>query len=155
MSRVEYSWQVALQQSLLPLPRPTQRTRVYMFDLSAIHWPVPACSVTVHGSFGSQYTLPSVSRSAGYLNSSSWTASARRCSRKWMSGHAAIALVLPSDRGQLRTLTIYAPGEPIPTGQGESPFPLTFTYHECPPQVRQLRFGSPGARNQLGLFRLS
>jgi hypothetical protein len=43
-----------------------------------------------------------------------------------MSGHAATALVLPSDRGQFRTLTICSPGEPIPTGQGESPFPLDF-----------------------------
>ena len=60
------------------------------------------------------------------LTQSSWTAPARRCSRKWMSGHAAIALVLPSDRGQSRTLTIYAPGEPIPPSQGESPFPLDF-----------------------------
>jgi transposase-like protein len=60
------------------------------------------------------------------LTQSSWTAPARRCSRKWMSGHAATALVLPSDRGQFRTLTIYAPGEPIPPSQGESPFPLDF-----------------------------
>jgi hypothetical protein len=67
MSRIEYSWQVALQQSLLPLPRSTQPTRVSMFDLSAIHRPVLVFPVTVHGNFGSQYTLPSVSRSAGLL----------------------------------------------------------------------------------------
>jgi signal transduction histidine kinase len=47
MSRIEYSWQVALQQSLLPLPRSTQVTRVSMFDLSAIHRPVLAFSGTV------------------------------------------------------------------------------------------------------------
>jgi|ERR1700678_4467419 hypothetical protein len=68
MSRIEYSWQVALQQSLLPLPRSTQPTRISMFDLSAIHRPVLAFSGTVHGNFGSQYTLPSVSRSAGLLS---------------------------------------------------------------------------------------
>src|ERR1022692_4326831 len=65
MSRIEYSWQVALQQSLFPLPRSTQPTRVSTFELSAIHRPVLALSGTVHGGLGSQYTLPSVSRSAG------------------------------------------------------------------------------------------
>src|ERR1700683_3537574 len=65
MSRIEYSWQVALQQSLLPLPRSTQPTRIHMFDLSAIHWPVLAFVGTVYGSFGSQYTPSAVSRSAG------------------------------------------------------------------------------------------
>ena len=39
------------------------------------------------------------------LTQSSWMASARRCSRKWMSGHAAKALVLISDRGQPKTRT--------------------------------------------------
>jgi hypothetical protein len=65
MSRIEYSWQVALQQSLLPLPRSTQPTRVSMFDLSAIYRPVLAFSWSVCGNLSSQYTLPSVSRSAG------------------------------------------------------------------------------------------
>jgi hypothetical protein len=46
------------------LPRSTQPTRVSMLDLSAIHRPVFAFSWTVHGNFGSQYTLPSVRRSA-------------------------------------------------------------------------------------------
>ncbi len=50
----------------------------------------------------------------------------RRCSRKWMSGHAAIALVLLRDRGQFATLTICPLGEPVPPGQGESPFPVDF-----------------------------
>ena len=36
------------------------------------------------------------------LTQSSWTVS-RRCSRKWMSGRAAIALVLLRDRGQFAT----------------------------------------------------
>ena len=58
------------------------------------------------------------------LTQSSWTASTRRCSRKWMSGHAAIALVLLRDRGQFATLTIRPLGEPIPPSQGESPFPV-------------------------------
>jgi hypothetical protein len=44
------------------------------------------------------------------LTQSSWTASARRCSRKWMSGHAAHALVSPSDRGQFRTLNRFFAG---------------------------------------------
>jgi hypothetical protein len=71
---------------------------------------------------------PTVCFEAGRLTltQSSWTAPARRCSRKWMSGHAAAALVLPSDRRQFRTLTICSLGEPIPPSQGESPFPLDF-----------------------------
>ena len=59
------------------------------------------------------------------LTQSSRTASRRR-SRKWMSGHAAIALASPSDRGQFGTLIICPLGEPIPPSQGESPFPLDF-----------------------------
>jgi hypothetical protein len=59
------------------------------------------------------------------LTQSSWTVS-RRCSRKWMSGRAATALVLLRDRGQFGNLSIYSPGEPILPGQGESPFPLDF-----------------------------
>jgi hypothetical protein len=59
------------------------------------------------------------------LTQSSWTAS-RCCSRKWMSGHAAIALVLLKDRGQFESLIIYSLGESILPGQGESPFPVDF-----------------------------
>ena len=85
----------------------------------------PRVFVAVHGGFGSQYTSPSVSRPAGLpLTQSSWTASARRCSRKWMSGHAAKALVLLSDRGQPKTKNLCSLGEPTPPGQRESPFPL-------------------------------
>jgi hypothetical protein len=51
---------------------------------------------------------------------------------KWMSGHAATALVLKSDRGQFRTLAIRSLGEPIPPNQGESPFPLDFYLHGRP-----------------------
>ena len=58
------------------------------------------------------------------LTQSSWTASARRCSRKWMSGHAGKALVLISDRGQSKTRSLCSLGEPASPGQGESPFPL-------------------------------
>ena len=58
------------------------------------------------------------------LTQSSWTASARRCSRKWMSGHAGKALVLLSDRGQAKTRTLGSSGEPSPQGQRESLFPL-------------------------------
>jgi hypothetical protein len=60
------------------------------------------------------------------LTQSSWTASTRRCSRKWMSGHAATALVSLRDRGQFATITIRPLGEPIPPSQGESPFPVDF-----------------------------
>src|ERR1039458_9432945 len=75
------------------------------------------------------------------ITQSSWTAPSQRCSRKWMSGHAAIALVLLRDRGQFATLTIRPLGEPIPPSQGESPFPLDFypswmstkpPFHETP-----------------------
>jgi hypothetical protein len=59
------------------------------------------------------------------LTQSSWTVS-RRCSRKWMSGRAATALVLLRDRGQFESLSTYSLGEPILPGQGESPFPLDF-----------------------------
>jgi hypothetical protein len=58
------------------------------------------------------------------LTQSSWTVPTRRCSRKWMSGHAAKALVLISDRGQLKAKTICSLGETTPPGQGEPPFPL-------------------------------
>jgi hypothetical protein len=71
MSRVEYPWQGALEKSLLPFPRPSQATKVLMFNLSAIHRPVLAYFVAVHGGFGSQYTSPSVSRSAGLLTQAS------------------------------------------------------------------------------------
>src|SRR5258708_7820616 len=66
MSRIEYSWQVALQQSLLPLARSTQPTSISMFDLSAIRRPVLAFVGTVYGSLASQYTPSAVSRSAGF-----------------------------------------------------------------------------------------
>jgi hypothetical protein len=69
---------------------------------------------------------------------------------KWMSGHAAIALVLPRDRGQFATLTICRLGEPLPPSQRESPFPVDFTYHGWPCQsqsslfwVRSSRLGTP------------
>ena len=58
------------------------------------------------------------------LTQSSWTVPTRRCSRKWMSGHAGKALVLRSDRGRLKAKTIFSLGETTPPGQGKSPFPL-------------------------------
>ncbi len=91
----------------------------------------------LHGSFGSPYTPPSASRSAGFtLTQSWWTASTRRCSRKWMSGHAAIALVLLRDRGPFATLTICQLGEPIPPSQTTDHFPQ--------PTCRYARGGSDG-----------
>jgi hypothetical protein len=130
MSRIEYSWQVALQQSLLPLPRCAPLTRSIRFDLSAIHRPFPALCGTVQGSFGSRYTLSSVSGPAGL---SSLNLRGRylkpHCSRKWMSGHAVHALVLHAlvlqrDRGQLATHSITSLGEPLPPSQRKPPFPL-------------------------------
>ena len=59
------------------------------------------------------------------LTQSSGTAGGR-CSRKWMSGRAASALVLLRDRGQCEDINIYSPGEPSLPGQGESPFPLDY-----------------------------
>jgi hypothetical protein len=58
------------------------------------------------------------------LTQSSWTALTQRCSRKWMSGHAAYALVLSEDRGQFATQTLYPSGEHLPPSLGKSPFPL-------------------------------
>jgi hypothetical protein len=83
------------------------------------------------------------------LTQSSWTASARHCSRKWMSGYAAKALVLPRDRGQFGTLTICSLGEPILPSQGNLRFPLTFTYRGCP---RNLPSQKPWATTRIGVF---
>jgi hypothetical protein len=127
MSRIEYSWQVALQQSLLPLPRSTQPTRI--FSVRAVS--DPPAGPCVFGACARESRLPihpTVCFKVGRftITQSSWTAPSQRCSRKWMSGHAAIALVLLRDRGQFATLTIRPLGEPIPPSQGESPFPLDF-----------------------------
>ena len=145
MSRIEYSWQVALQQSLLPLPRSTQVTRVSMFDLSAIHRPVLAFSGTVIREF--RFPIhPTVCFKVGRftLTQSSWTAPNQRCSRKWMSGHAVIALVLIRDRGQLATLTICRLGEPLPPSQRESPFPVDFYLSWMSPVSHRARGGRVG-----------
>ena len=124
MSRIEYSWQVALQQSPLPLPRCAQLTRKIRFDLSAIHRPVLAFLVTVHGSFLPIH--PTVCFEVGRfaLTQSSRPTLPQRCSRKWMSGPAAYALVLLKDPGQIATPMLYPSGEHLPPSQGESPFPL-------------------------------
>jgi hypothetical protein len=58
------------------------------------------------------------------LTQSSWPTLTQRCSRKWMSGPAAYALVLLEDRGQLVTQKLYPSGEHLPPSQGESPLPL-------------------------------
>ena len=58
------------------------------------------------------------------ITQSSRTAARQCCSRKWMSGHAAYALVLLEDRGQFATQKPYPSGERLPPSQGESPFPL-------------------------------
>jgi hypothetical protein len=41
-----------------------------------------------------------------------------------MSGHAASALVLSEDRGQVAQLKLYPSGEHLPPSPGESPLPL-------------------------------
>ena len=64
------------------------------FVLSAVHQPVLTFVGTVHGSSLSQYTLSSVLRSAGLLSLNPRGRGSTR-SRKWMSGHAATALVTP------------------------------------------------------------
>src|SRR6202171_2895956 len=48
------------------------------------------------------------------------------CSRKWMSGHAACALVVEEDRGQFATTirNTAVLGEPFPHSPGKSPFSL-------------------------------
>ncbi len=66
------------------------------------------------------------------LTQSSWTASARRCSRKWMSGHAGKALVLISDRGQPKAKTFCSSGNLLRRVNGNLRFLLTITYHGCP-----------------------
>ena len=126
MSRIEYSWQVALQQSLLPLPRSAQPTRVYVRSVSD-----PPAGPCVKQDCAREFRLPihpTVCFKVGRftLTQSSWTTPDQRCSRKWMSGHAAIALVSLRDRGPFATPTIDPLGEPIPPSQGESPFPLDF-----------------------------
>ena len=59
------------------------------------------------------------------ITQSSWTA-VPRCSCKWMSGHAAIALVALKNRGQFgktTNLTI-ALGDSLPSNARKSPFSL-------------------------------
>ena len=58
------------------------------------------------------------------LTQSSRPTLTRRCSRKWMSGHAAYVLVLLEDRGQFATQQPYPSGEHLPPSRGESPLPL-------------------------------
>ena len=60
------------------------------------------------------------------LTQSSWTTPRPGCSRQWMSGYAAVALVAPRDRGPFTNLNLTTLGEPVPPSEGESPFPLDF-----------------------------
>jgi hypothetical protein len=100
---------------------------VWFPDLSAIHRPSSRFRRTVLRGLRLPIRLTVCFEAGRFtLTQSSWTASALRCSRKWMSGYAAKALVLPSDRGRFGTLTIYSLGEPILPSQGEFPFPLDF-----------------------------
>jgi hypothetical protein len=60
-----------------------------------------------------------------------------------MSGHAATALVLKSDRGQFRTLAIRSLGNPFRRIKGNLRFPLTFTFMDVPGfQRRRVSSGS-------------
>jgi hypothetical protein len=58
------------------------------------------------------------------LTQSSRPTLTQRCSRKWMSGPAAYALVLLEDPGQFDTQKLYPSGEHLPPSRGESPLPL-------------------------------
>src|ERR1700677_955808 len=131
MSRIEYSWQVALQQSLLPLPRCAQLTRVMRLVLSAVHQPVLTWSGTVHGSSPSQYTLSSVLRSAGLLSLNlrgrGFTVPANGCLAtlllRWQREGSRTVL------NQFRKSTW---GNSFHQVKGNLRFPLTITYHGCP-----------------------
>src|ERR1700740_3602313 len=69
--------------------------------------------------------LPRSSRTAGY----SPLKPEKGGSRKWMSGHAAIALVLLRDRGQFATQLSARSENPFHRVKGNLRFPLTFAYH--------------------------
>jgi hypothetical protein len=70
------------------------------------------------------HTIVSFEAGRFALTQSSWTTLTRRCSRKWMSGLAAYALVLTADRGQFTTRKLYTSGEPILPSRGKSPLSL-------------------------------
>src|ERR1700677_97098 len=131
MSRIEYSWQVALQQSLLPLPRCAQLTRVMRLVLSAVHQPVLTWSGTVHGSLRSQYTLSSVLRSAGLLSLNlrgrSFTVPANGCLATLL-----LRWLREGSRTVLNRIPQIAWGKPFYQVRGNLRFPLTVTYHGCP-----------------------
>jgi hypothetical protein len=89
----------------------------------------PPAGPRVSGDCARELTLPihpivcfEVGRLA--LTQSSRPMLTQRCSRKWMSGHAAYALVLSEDRGQFAMQKLYPSGEHLPPSHGESPFPL-------------------------------
>ena len=133
MSRTEYSWQVALQQSLLPLPRCTQPTRTSIFNLSAIHRPVLALCGTVHGSSTSLYTLSSVSRSAG---SHSLNLRGQRL-HSVVPANGCLATLLMrwsclrvEDSSLRKSFTRRE--NTFRQVKGNLRFPLTITYHRCP-----------------------
>ena len=58
------------------------------------------------------------------LTQSSWTTPRPGCARQWMSGYAAVPLAAPSNRGPRIIFNFAALGEPAPSSEGESPFPL-------------------------------
>src|ERR1700677_2698637 len=93
-------------------------------------WPRCLCFGLVRGSRTARYanTLP-VGRTPSAK--SRGISASPDCYLSWMSGPAAYALVLLEDRGQLVTQTLYPSGEHLPPSQGESPLPLTVTYHGC------------------------
>ena len=65
------------------------------------------------------------------LTQSSWTKLHR--SRKWMSGHAANALVAQRIEDSSEPYPANRLGKAIPPSQGKSPFSLDSYYHGCPP----------------------
>jgi hypothetical protein len=119
-------------------------TRVSMFDLSAIHRPVPC--VFVDCVRESRFPIhPTVCFKVGRftITQSSWTTPNQRCSQMdvWPRCHH-VGLV--KDRGQFATLTIRRLGEPIPPRLGESPFPLVFylSWMSTKSQLQRFSLGS-------------
>jgi hypothetical protein len=89
---------------------------------------------TVHKSFGSSYTLSSLSRSAGYSHSifvDNFSPALFPQMHVWPRCHC-VGLVKGS-RPARNTCQL---GEPLLQYQGESPFPLTSTYFGCPETSR-------------------
>jgi hypothetical protein len=136
MSRIEYSWQVALQQSLLPLPRCTQATRISISSCqrstgrSLRFWGLCTGASTPNTPYRLFQGRPV------YHNSIFADSGSSALFPQMDVWHAAYALVLLEDRGQFATQKLYPSGERLPPSQGESPFPLDDYLSWMSPQRR-------------------